>query len=239
MINRDEIDPQGAIIRKTAEAGVAISEELTDLNPNIEIDAKEFGEHVRNGGWRLGLLVARSVEVGAGNGVPLSGPTSPKNEGSQNCEAFKKLSLAAFSRKASMSSGGNTVRKYLDAWNMAAADGHVPASSMLSPGQEVDFSQTDDDGELILTPKLWDSYFKPKGDENDTTVFDFFKGLKKYNECNLRDWLKAENFEGQSDFCPQDVYDLLRGANRISAEAMQIMVELAEPLDLKVISESE
>lgn len=229
MINRDEIDPQGAIIRKTAEAGVAISEELTDLNPNIEIDAKEFGEHVRNGGWRLGLLVARNVLRNAGEGRP-----SKTAENS----AVSKISGRAFSRQA-----GNitdkTVTKYLDAWNMAAADGHVPASSLLSPGQEVDFSLTDEDGELILTPKLWDSYFKPKGDENDTTVFDFFKGLKKYNECNLRDWLKAENFEGQSDFCPQDVYDLLRGANRISAEAMQIMVELAEPLDLKVISESE
>jgi hypothetical protein len=229
MINRDEIDPQGAIIRQTAEAGVAISEELTDLNPNIEIDAKEFGEHVRNGGWRLGLLVARNVELDSGTGE--------RTDLGQNRPRLK-ISSRAFARQADNISK-NTVTKYLNAWNLAAADGHVPSSSALSPGQEVDFSLTDEDGELILTPKLWDSYFKPKGDENDTTVFDFFKGLKKYNECNLRDWLKAENFEGQSDFCPQDVYDLLRGANRISAEAMQIMVELAEPLDLKVISESE
>lgn len=88
------------------------------------------------------------------------------------------------------------------------------------------------------THKLWDFFFKTKNEENETTVLDFFNGLKKYNECNLRDWLKAENFEGQ-DFVPQDVYDLLRGANRISAEAMQIMSEeLAESLNLRVINES-
>lgn len=231
MINRDEIDPQGAIIRQTTEAGVAISEELTDLNPNVEMDAKEFGEHVRNGGWRLGLLVARNVKSGAGAGA--------RTDLAENSARLIKISSRAFARQA-----GNitdkTVGKYLDAWNMAAADGHVVPSSSLSPGQEVDFSETDDDGELILTPKLWDSYFKPKGEENETSVFDFFKGLKKYNDCNLRDWLTAEHFEGQSDFCPQDVYDLLRAANRISAEGMQIMAEeLAEPLGLRVISESE
>lgn len=233
MINRDEIDPQGAIIRQTAEAGVAISEELTDLNPNIEIDAKEFGEHVRNGGWRLGLLVARSVEVGRNRGGDRKSGTNLENS-----KLIAKVSALGFARQAGNISS-KTVQKYIDAWNMAAADGHVPASSVMSPGQEVDFSLTDDDGELILTPKLWDSYFKPKGDENDPTVLDFFKGLKKYNECNLRDWLNTENFEGQ-DFVPQDVYDLLRGANRIAVEGMQIMSEeLATSLNLKVISESE
>jgi hypothetical protein len=32
------------------------------MEPTTELDAREFGIHVRQGGWRLGLLVARNVE---------------------------------------------------------------------------------------------------------------------------------------------------------------------------------
>jgi hypothetical protein len=156
--DRDQIDPQGARERQAVENAVLIAEELTDLNPNIEMDAKEFGEHVRNGGWRLGLLAARSAEV-ATAGRPRIGENTPIN---------KKISLTAFGKSAGIDK--NTVKKYLDSWNMAAADGYVPSSSELVPGQGVNFTDVDDDGELILSPKLWDSYFKPKGADNEPTV---------------------------------------------------------------------
>lgn len=141
MINRDEIDPQGAIIRQTAEAGVAISEELTDLNPNVELDAKEFGEHVRNGGWRLGLLVARSVRKTAKE----RGSKPWEDEGvsraewyrdnSENSESSQKISASAFAHQAGVSITDKTVTKYLNAWNQAAVEGFVPLSSSMCPGQ--------------------------------------------------------------------------------------------------------
>jgi hypothetical protein len=221
MINRDEIDPQGAIIRQTTEAGVAISEELTDLNPNIEIDAKEFGEHVRNGGWRLGLLVARSVVKG------VQGQRSDLINFDQ-----VKISARSFALQAGNISY-NTVKKYLDAWDMAAADGHVPASSTLSPGQAVDFTGTNDNDDLILTPQLWDSYYKPKGDENDKTVYDFFKGLSKYTDESVRTWLQAENFKGQSEFRPKQVYDFLESINRVSKTGMNLYLAMEDELGME------
>lgn len=234
MINRDEIDPQGAIIRQTAEAGVAISEELTDLNPNIEIDAKEFGEHVRNGGWRLGLLVARSVEVSAGHGVNLSGPNAPKD--AQDC-ASSKVSQRAFARQASLSTGGNTVSKYLNAWNLAAADGHVPASSTLSPGQEVDFSQTDDDGELILTPKLWDKYFKtPSGGSEKTVDSAVIEPINKFVDLALRDWICSDQYDG-TDNNINTAYKAFQSLIRKGYEGIALCEEVATSLNMEIKDE--
>jgi hypothetical protein len=37
------------------------------------------------------------------------------------------------------------VKKYLDAWERAAADGHVPSGALLAPGADVDLSHLDAD----------------------------------------------------------------------------------------------
>jgi hypothetical protein len=42
----------------------------TDAAHAITADATEFGNHMRQGGWRLGLLVARNVAVAPGRVAP-------------------------------------------------------------------------------------------------------------------------------------------------------------------------
>jgi hypothetical protein len=83
------------------------------------MDAREFGIHTKQGGWRLGLLVARNVE-----------------KDSRKTVSHEKVSAAEFARTADTSA--KTVLQYLKAWNKAAKDGHVPSSLELSPGEEVD-----------------------------------------------------------------------------------------------------
>lgn len=91
------------------------------MKNSVEQDAAEFGRlelHVRQGGWRLGLLVARSVEKGAGKSkVP------------------GKVSARSFASKADTTD--RRILRYLGAWEKAAEAGHVPAASTLSPGEEV------------------------------------------------------------------------------------------------------
>lgn len=96
----------------------------------IEFDALEFGQHVKLGGWRLGLLVARNVEKSkAGR------PAANRN----NCNDFK-MSATKFAELAGVSTP--KVLRYLDAWNKAAADiEELPSSDELAPGNEIDLSE--------------------------------------------------------------------------------------------------
>jgi len=74
-------------------------------------DAREFGRYVRQGGWRLGLLVARNC--GAGQG---------------------KVPVAQFAIEARI--GTSTVSLYLRAWELAANENLVPHAVTLSPTAE-------------------------------------------------------------------------------------------------------
>jgi hypothetical protein len=74
-------------------------------------DAREFGRFVRQGGWRLGLLCARSVGAGPG-----------------------KVSVAQFSIEARI--GTSTISLYLRAWELAADENLVPHADGLEPGSE-------------------------------------------------------------------------------------------------------
>jgi len=113
------------------------------MNATVERDAREFGNHVRMRGWRLGLLVARCVEPRAGQGRRASAPEEQKS----------KTSAAAFARAAGVSR--NTVARYLAAWEVAAEEGIVLARTDLEPGvdPELDF------GAL----PAWDEYYVPPG----------------------------------------------------------------------------
>jgi hypothetical protein len=91
----------------------------------VEHDAREFGLHVKQGGWRLGLLVARNVERGTG-GRGRKGVSQPRNPA--------KISGAAFAIKSQTSA--DRVLRYLDAWDRAAAAGHVTSAVDLAPGDE-------------------------------------------------------------------------------------------------------
>src|SRR5262245_40515597 len=92
----------------------------------IELDAREFGLHLGQGGWRLGLLVARNVEN--------NGRGRPK----KNDRSFSEKATAAEFAKLAATSRPRVLR-FLEAWERAAEDGVVPPSSELSPGEELDW----------------------------------------------------------------------------------------------------
>jgi hypothetical protein len=102
-------------------------------------DADEFGAHVRAGGWRLGLLVARSVEKGEGNGRP------PKNLRGRS--GFAKVSAAQFARRSGTTHA--RVLRYLDAWERAAKAKLVPLATKLLPGAEIE----------LPDPERWSEFY--------------------------------------------------------------------------------
>lgn len=89
---------------------------------SITSDAKEFGLHMRQGGWRLGLLVARNVVVAPGRVAPET--------------LLPKVNATAFAKIAGTSN--DRVLRHLAAWERAANAGLVPHSRDLTPGSQVD-----------------------------------------------------------------------------------------------------
>lgn len=88
----------------------------------INQDAREFGLHMRQGGWRLGLLVARNVVVAPGRVAPET--------------LLPKVNATAFAKIAGTSN--DRVLRHLAAWERAAKAGLVPHAATLNPGSEVD-----------------------------------------------------------------------------------------------------
>lgn len=96
----------------------------------IERDAQEFGQHVKLGGWRLGLLVARNVEKLDHGGA--------RRGSKNNCSL--KVTTQAFADWAGVSRP--KVVRYLEAWNKAAADiEELPTADELAPGNEIDLDE--------------------------------------------------------------------------------------------------
>jgi hypothetical protein len=89
---------------------------------SLDDDAHVFGQHFQ-GGWQLGLLVARNVHKQAGAGRP------SKSEPVRN-----KVAPANFADKAGVSE--RTVQWYRNAWARAAEDGHCTPADELSPGDD-------------------------------------------------------------------------------------------------------
>lgn len=89
-------------------------------NMSIEQDARAFGQHFE-GGWQLGLLVARSVYKRSQAGRPA------KSEPVRN-----KVSCAKFAKMAGVSE--RTVQFYCDTWALAAEAGYCTPADELSPG---------------------------------------------------------------------------------------------------------
>jgi hypothetical protein len=109
------------VLRKIATEGGGMAFET-------EADAREFGLHKKQGGWRMGLLVARNVERGEGG--PRTGSFDP----------VSKVSAREFAEKAGLS-GHKQVIRYLDRWDEYADDGLVPPSTELSPGDEIEIPE--------------------------------------------------------------------------------------------------
>ena len=91
-------------------------------------DAREFGLHIKQGGWRLGLLVARNVAPGAGTG---GGGTDGSHRSNRNGE---KVSARSFAEEAG--TGPARVLRYLTGWEKAAGTGTVPHAADLNPDSE-------------------------------------------------------------------------------------------------------
>lgn len=94
---------------------------------SVERDAVEYGAHIKHGGWRLGLLVARNVQPGKGNGRP------PRETSST--DEVSKVSAIEFARRAGTSDA--RVTRHYKAWQAAAAAGLVPDADTLAPGDDV------------------------------------------------------------------------------------------------------
>lgn len=124
------------------------------MNHLIEQDAADYGRW--SSGWRLGLLVARSVEKGKGGAR-----TVPKG-------TVAKASAREFAEKAGTSV--QRVLRHLEAWQAAAADGHVPDAATLEPGQEVELGDELPD---------WKTYYPPitGGHDGPPTVASLKKAL--------------------------------------------------------------
>ena len=93
----------------------------------VEADAREFGLHVRQGGWRMGLVVARNVErVGPGARTDLGQMTE-----------VKKLSAQSFAERAGLS-GHKQVIRYLDRWNEVDIPEEKFSLNVSAPGKKKD-----------------------------------------------------------------------------------------------------
>lgn len=120
------------------------------MSNQIDCDAAEFGSHFKQGGWRLGLLVARSVKVGNHGGSRSSSHVN------------LKISVAEFATKSGVSE--SNTRVYFKAWEMAAEEGHCLRAAELNPGDEdasIDFDE-DDNESRILWAKFLQKAREPK-----------------------------------------------------------------------------
>lgn len=113
----------------------------------IERDAAEFGVGVRCGGWRLGLLVARSCAPGKAG--------RPSNRSLEN-DSDAKLSFNQFAEIAGVSV--SHVKYYYDAWELAAHANLVPAADKIEPGDE-DIDIEADSIEVEDNPRTHWSHF--------------------------------------------------------------------------------
>ena len=191
--DRDQIDPQGAAERQASEDSILIAQQLVDLNPYVAFKMQTFKEHVRNGGWKLGFLVASSAYIGERGG----------NRGNQHTGGMEnsfqgKISCRAFAQGTGISHP--TVSKYLTAWDLAVADGMpIEISTNLRPDQELDLSNvTDENGKLIFTPESWKKYFTPpSGNERDEfiSLINKIKGFLGLDTGPLT----AGNFDNQKE----------------------------------------
>lgn len=159
---------------------------------DIDKDAAEFGQHFKQGGWRLGLLVARSVKSSTGSGARSDLEHVPG-----------KVTTSEFAKKSGI--GDRSIRFYYKAWELAADDGMVHHAKDLSPGDEdasLDYDEIDFDNRALwskylnkarepknpkLKPSASNDALKKKGGEPSPSVrddVDLAKYVKKLQRAN-------------------------------------------------------
>lgn len=141
------LEVQKVAVRKPAPPRLVDSRDQTpSLTNQVTKDAAEFGSHFKQGGWRLGLLVARSVEQGTGG--------SRDNRSHVNSSA--KVSMRQFAEMSGVSL--TNVSYYYRAWELAADDGRCTKAKELIPGQDDLEDQYDEDDEELRSD--WSKYLK-------------------------------------------------------------------------------
>ena len=119
------------------------------MSNQIDCDAIEFGTHFKQGGWRLGLLVARNCEPKQGKRTDLA--TSGE----------VKVSCDEFASKSGVSA--TTVKYYYAAWELAAEAGYCLSAKQLSPGQDdLDDFDEDDHERREIWSKFYQKAREPK-----------------------------------------------------------------------------
>ncbi|WP_156660677.1 hypothetical protein [Mycobacterium sp. 852002-10029_SCH5224772] len=118
---------------------------------SIEEDARAFGQHFKQGGWRLAFLVARSCDPESKGGrPPLDGNRSPVN-------GTGKVSFRSFAEMAGVSPA--TVHYHYNAWKLAAEEGHCAPPVQLLPDSEDggrdDLAEGDEEDR-----KLWLKFYR-------------------------------------------------------------------------------
>lgn len=115
----------------------------------IQENAREFGQHFKQGGWRLGFLVARSVEHGGNGGRPSENRSLENSSG--------KVSISRFAELAGVSK--SHVSYYFRAWQLAAEDGHCPPAEQMSPDSD-DGLRDDIDKDDDHAREMWSKYLQ-------------------------------------------------------------------------------
>jgi hypothetical protein len=112
---------------------------------SLEDDAAKFGRHF-DGGWLLGLLVARNVHKKAGPGRLKKSEQVPK-----------KVSCAEFAEKAGISV--RTVQWFYNTWAIAADAGYCTSADELRAGDEDPrLSKVDVDSHEFC--ELWRKFYR-------------------------------------------------------------------------------
>ncbi|MCV7100729.1 hypothetical protein [Mycobacterium palustre] len=113
---------------------------------SIQEDARDFGQHFKQGGWRLGLLVARNVYV------------SGTERGRSDLQASRvgKVTANQFAETAGVSA--RSVQLYYRAWELAADKDECLHATELSPGSEDGNINFDEDDDAMRAK--WSAYYK-------------------------------------------------------------------------------
>jgi len=96
---------------------------------SLDTDAREFGQHFKQGGWRLGLLVARNVQPHKGQGKPR--PQVDEGVIATADDKPTKVSGTEFATQSGVSK--QCIAYYYKAWQLAADDGKCPHAETWTP----------------------------------------------------------------------------------------------------------
>lgn len=118
---------------------------------SVDEDARAFGQHFKQGGWRLAFIVARCCDPTSKGGRPSQDENCSRVNGSE------KVSFRRFAEMAGVSPA--TVLYHYKAWQLAAEEGHCTPAVQLRPdsddGGRDDLGEGDEEDR-----KLWLKFYR-------------------------------------------------------------------------------